>query len=150
MKKIYPISLLVFLGLIALVIAFSGPGLGVYLSLPSLIIVVGIPAALLLATHSPREIGAAFRAVYRSSDPAELGTAVAFFSAMQRYVLWSGFLATMMGFVAMLAVLGDNKMPIGAGAALALITVLYSIMLNLAVALPFRHAAEKRLATITQ
>jgi flagellar motor component MotA len=147
MKKFYPIGLVVFFGLIATAIVMSGPGFGVYLSLPSLIVVIGLPGALLLGTHSPREIGAAFRSAYRSNDAAELRGAVVLFTAMQRYVLWSGFLATMLGVVAMLAALND-KVTIGMGAALALITVLYSVVLNLTVALPFRHAAEKRLADV--
>ena len=145
MKKFYPISLVLFLTLIAVAIIMSGPGFGVYLSLPSLIIVLGLPAAILLATHSPREMGMAFRSAYRNSSSGELRAAVVFFSAMQRYLLWSGVLAPMVGVVAMLSVLGD-KSSVGMGAAIALITVLYSIVLNLTVALPFKCAAEKRLA----
>ena len=145
MKKFYPISLVLFLVFIAVAMILSGPGFGVYLSVSSLIIVVGLPLVILLATHSPREMSSAFRAAYQSSDPVELRASVVFFSAMQRYLLWSGVLATMVGVVAMLSVLGE-KSSVGAGAALALLTVFYSIILNLTVALPFRHAAEKRLA----
>ncbi len=148
MKKFYPIGLVLFFGMIAVAIGINGPFFGLFLNIPSFIIVVGLPVALLLATHSPREIGTAFRAVYRSNDPAELRISVAFFTAMQRYLLWSGFLATMLGTVVLLAVLDDKAM-IGQGAALALITVFYAVVLNLALALPFRHAAEKRLASLS-
>lgn len=147
MRKIYPVSLIVFFVLVALGIVFSGPGFVVYLNIPSLVVVIGFPASLLLATHSLREIGAAFRASRSGTGRGELQAAVVFFSAMQRYVLWSGVLATMIGVIAILSTLGAGE-HVGMGGAIALITVFYSIMLNLAVALPFRHAAEKRLAEL--
>ena len=145
MNRFYPFGVLIFLGMIAFAVGINGPYFGVFLNIPSLIMVLGLPAALLFATHSPREMRAAFRAAYRSEDAAELRASISFFVAMQRYLLWSGFLATMLGVIVLLAVLGDETM-IGAGAALALITVLYSLILNLGIALPFRHACEKRLA----
>ena len=147
MKKFYPVSVLLFVGITALAILFSGLRFGYYISLPPLVIVVGFPAVMLFATHGPAEIRAAFRAAYQSSDPAELRLAVVFFSAAQRYLLWSGFIATLLGIVALLASLGDES-HIGAAAALSLITVLYAIILNVIFALPFRHAAEKRLARV--
>lgn len=147
MKKFYVVSLLVFFGMIVATIVVNGMGIGYYANLPSLIVVVGLSAALLFATHSPREIGNAFRAAYRSSNTSELKAAIGFFKAMQRYLLWSGLLGTMMGAIAMLSALGE-AIAIGAGAALGLITVLYAVILNFVLALPFRHAAEKRLAQL--
>jgi len=147
MKRFYPLSVIVFLGIVVVGIVLAGAVLGVFVSLASLIIVVGLPAALVFATHSPGEIGRAFAAPYRSDNAPELKASVVFFAGLQRYLLWSGFLATMIGAITLLAALGDATQ-IGRGAALALLTVFYSIILNLLLALPFRHAAEKRLARL--
>jgi flagellar motor component MotA len=147
MKKVYPVSIVVFVGMVVAGIVLAGSSLGVFISLGSFIIVVGLPAAVIFATHSPGEVGRAFAAPSRSDSPAELKASAVFFSAMQRYLLWSGFLATMIGVITLLAYLGETA-SVGRGAALALLTVFYSVVLNLVVALPFRHAAEKRLAEL--
>ena len=148
MKKFYPVSVVLFVGITAVAIAMSQLRFGYYVSLPALVVVLGLPAVMIFATHTVGEIRAAFRATYQSSDPAELRLSVVFFCAVQRYLLWSGFIATLLGIVALLGSLGDES-SIGAGAALSLITVFYAIMLNVVFALPFRHAAEKRLARVT-
>jgi flagellar motor component MotA len=145
MKKFYPVSVVLFLGITVLAIAVSGFRVGYYFHVPALVVVVALPAAMLFATHSPGEIRAAFRAAYRGEDPSELRQSVSFFGALGRYLLWSGLIATLIGVVALLGTLGDSA-HVGSGAALALITLLYAIVVNMVVALPFRHAAEKRLA----
>lgn len=146
MKRFYPVAIVAFVGLTILAIVLAGAPLGSYFSVASLLIVVLLPAVLLRATHSFAEIGAAFRAP-RTGGENDLRVAIAFFGALGRYLLWSGFLATMIGVIALLSNLGDTSR-IGYGAAIALLTVFYSIVLNLLVALPFRYAAEKKLAIV--
>ena len=146
MTKIYPLSVIAVLAMIVLAIVLSGGVVGVFVSFPSVIMVFGITIALTLASHRPSEIRTAFVAAHASTNPAELRLAVAFFTALQRYGLWAGFLSTMLGAIVLLANLGDAS-HVGAGAAIALITVFYAIVFLLVVVLPYRAAAEKRLAS---
>lgn len=148
MTKIYPLSVVAVLAVIVVTAILAGSAVGVFLSAPSAIVVLGITIALTLASHRPSEIRTAFSAAHGSTDPAELRLAVAFFAALQRYALWAGFLATMMGVIVLLTYLGDAT-HVGSGTAIALITVFYSIVFLMVVVLPYRAAAEKRLATVT-
>lgn len=147
MKKFYPVSVLIVFAVVISAIIMNGVSIALYLNIPALIFVVVLTAGLLFGTYSPREMGEAFRAAYHGTDAAVLRKAVVFFGAMHRYLLWSGALATLTGVIVLLASLGDET-TIGFGAALALITVMYAIVLSLVLALPFRHAAEKRLAEV--
>lgn len=146
MTKIYPISVLAILGMIAAAIMLSGGQFVFFLSVASAIMVVGITTALTLASHRPAEIASAFRAAFSGGNGAELRASVAFFTSVQHYLLWSGFLSTLLGAIVLLGNLGTRQ-SVGAGTAVALITVFYAIVLVLLVTLPAKAAAQKRLAS---
>ena len=145
MRKFYPVSVIIVFAVVIFAIIMNGVSIGLYVSIPALIFVVVLTTGLLFGTFSPSEMGEAFRTAYHGTEPSALRKAIAFFRAMHHYLLWSGVLATLTGIIVLLATLGDET-TVGFGAALALVTSFYAIVLSLALALPFKHAAEKRLA----
>jgi len=145
MKRIYFLSIVMFLGIIVLSIVTSAARLELYLCLPCLFMVTITPFVVLLATFTPREMGRSFHAAFQgvSADPATLRTAGAFFKAAQSYVVLSGVAGAFVGLVAMLAEISDNT-DVGFGMALVLMTLLYSVCLLIIVVIPFRTAIARK------
>lgn len=146
MKKSYPFWMILALGLFVLAIVFAGAKIGVYVSLPAFMVVVLPPLFLVVAVYGFAAVGRSFRVAFErvSATRQELQIGVSFFGALQRYLLLTGLITTMIGFIAMLANLYEAA-GIGPMVALALVTLLYSLMFILTVTVPFRSALEKRL-----
>lgn len=145
MTRFYPVSLVLFIGLCAAGIAMAGGRIDVFLSWPALVIVVAISFVLSLAGFSLPQIAAAFRTAYaESATDDQLASADAYFTALGRYLIGSGLVGTLIGAITLLSNLRDPA-TMGAGTALALATLLYGLMLWLALALPFQAAIRRRI-----
>ena len=146
MKKSYPFWMILTLGLFVLAIVFAGAKVTTYASLPAFLVVVFPPFVLVVAVHGLAGIGRSFRVAFEgvAATRQELETGASLFGSLQRYLLLTGLITTMIGLIAMLANLYEAD-GIGPVVALALITLFYSLMFILTVAVPFRSALEKRL-----
>lgn len=144
MNKSYPIWLVIFLALCVAAIVLAGGSLAWFASLPSLLVVLGITVVLSLSSFSMKEIGAAFSRAFAPGQASaeERAAGTAFFEALGRYLVPAGILGTLIGIMTMLAATAETAL-LGRGMALALTTILYSLVLYLAVVVPFRSAYRK-------
>lgn len=150
MTKFYPISLVLLAALLVGTVFSAGGDIMLFLNLPSFFLVV-LPGVLMaLGNFSLRDIGHHFAVGFRSSGARqdELLKAQAFFGSLGRYILVSGFLGLLTGLIIMLANLGDDS-TVGAGTAIALITVVYALFLFMGVVVPFQTGIKKKLAEST-
>jgi flagellar motor component MotA len=149
MNRFYIVALVLVLAVLTLGTIFAAARLEAFLDWPSLIMVI-VPAAVLsLAAFPPRVIGRSFRSAFvrQEASEADLRQAAAFFRFLERMLLLSGFIAALIGIVAILSQLRRVEAEsIGRGFALLLISVFYSLVLILLLAVPFRAAVERRLA----
>ena len=146
MKKDYWIWMLMGVGIFIVAIIFTGASITVFIYPESIIIVVFAPAFLTIAVYGLPTFARSFKIAFREATASrkELQTGIKLFGALQRYLLLTGLITTMIGLVAMLANLVDATQ-IGPNLALALITLLYSLIFIFAVALPFKNALESKL-----
>jgi hypothetical protein len=155
MNRFYPVAVVLVLGLILAGIAIDAASVLFFIDVPSLAVVLVPVLAMSFASFTPREIGGSFRAAFVRShaDAALLRTAAAFFRALERYIILSGFLGVLIGLVSMLVVMGsgkgvpDNKVTVGFS--LLLLSVFYALVFLLLIAVPFRSAADRKLAEET-
>ncbi|TFG60121.1 MAG: hypothetical protein E4H36_12605 [Spirochaetales bacterium] len=147
MNKTYFLFAVIALGVLGLGIVFAGAGFLTYIDWASALVILFTTAALLVCSFRLREIGSYFAAAFRGrgADTSTLKKGIGFFLAMQRYLIISAVLATMIGIIALLSVLGDPTY-VSKGLALALLSILYAVTLILVVALPFRTSLERKLA----
>jgi flagellar motor component MotA len=138
---------MVFLAFCAAGVLLAGGRLSWFVNVPAIAVVVGITAVLLLSNYSFAEMGRCFRAAYRKSGLGhdEVEDALAFFEAMQRYVLVSGFVGFLLGLITMLSALKDPS-TMGSGTALALMTVLYGLILFIGLVVPFKTGLKRNLS----
>ena len=147
MKWFSVVAMILVLATIALGVVFAAGKASYFVDYASALMVV-LPALMLsLATFPPATIARSFAVAFdrRTSTDAELRTAAAFFRALQAYLLLSGLIGALIGVMTILAGLRADTNVAG-GAALLLVTVFYSLVLILVVALPFRASVERRLA----
>jgi hypothetical protein len=159
MSKSYVLVVVLTLALLVALLAFSGAPLLAFVDLPSLGIVVA-PAILMgFAGHSPREIAGAFRVAFarQGATRKELEEAEAYFDGLARYLVCGGLLGIVVGAVSMLLAASGLGVAaqeferqvtsaVGKGVALCLLSLFYTLVLIVLVALPFRTAIRKRLA----
>jgi len=149
MNRFYFVGVALVLGVLVLGMIFAAARIGFFVDMPSVLMVI-VPAVILsLAAFPPRVIGRSFSAAFsrREASEADLRQAVVFFRFVERTVLLSGFIAALLGIVTILSLLRGIAMEnIGQGFALLLLSVFYSLVLMLVVAVPFRAAVERRLA----
>jgi flagellar motor component MotA len=149
MNRFYFVAVVLALGVLALGMVFAAAKPGAFLDWASLIVVTVPALVLCLAAFPPRVIGRSFRSAFSRQEASEpdLHQAVAFFRFLERAFLLSGFIAALIGIVTILSQLREVAMEnIGRGFALLLISVFYSLILMLLLAVPFRAAVERRLA----
>ena len=146
MRKMYAVGAVLFFAFIVGTIISSGGTIPQYINMPSLLMVLGPAFVLLLANFSLPEMGRAFVIGFRNKEALleDLEKAHLFFRTAQLYLILSGFLGTMIGAMAMLVNLRDSSR-IGWGAALSLMTVLYGVILSMAITIPFLAGIRKRL-----
>lgn len=135
------------LGLVILVVALSigiGPYLGLMLDVPSLIIVLGGSLAALL--FAGQRLGNMFRAVFSSSASRDdLLAAARAWQLAGAFALAMGAIGTVIGLVIMLKSM-DDPAAVGPGMAVAIVTILYGLLVEFAIALPLRSRLEDRAA----
>lgn len=150
MNKFYPFAVVIVLAMFVVVVMTAGTSILHFVSGASLVFVVLPPLAISLATFSLRELGRCFTAAYRSTSASrsDLVAARACFAALGRYLIATGIVGFLLGAVVLLANLGGDPSVIGAGTAIALLTVLYAIILDILVAVPFGVAVKRKLAEI--
>lgn len=149
MQRFFVIPLLMGVALVITALFFNGAGIGLYWDVPSFILCLGIPYLVLSSTFSHREMAAAYRNAVTLADLSilEVKRGLVFFRAMERQLYFAGAGATFYGIIAMLAHSEDSTM-IGKGLAVALITLLYSILFNQFGIAPFKNALEKKIAKL--
>ena len=151
MKKMYPVWVVIGIGMFVLAIVFAGAPVSLYLSLPALIVVVLPPVFLTLGSFGWTGFWRSFRIAFEgvSATRLELKTGVKLFGALRRFLLLTGIITTMIGLIAMLSSLNQPD-EIGHVVALALITLFYSLNLIFFVAIPFSAALKTRLLVATE
>ncbi len=148
MKKSYVSVVLIFGGFLFLTF-WVGVGLdtiGVYLDIPSAILILFFAFVPLLATYSFGEIRNCFVIGFRKSgvDKVDIKNAILFFSSLQKYLILSGLLGTFVGVIALLSFLGSPG-EVGKGMAVALLISFYAVILSIVIAVPFKTGLQKRL-----
>ena len=153
MKKSYFSAIIVFAVLLFLA-EWISVGIGsvdIYLDMMSILLILMCPLVLLLANFSLSEIRKYFIIGFdkATKDPVDLKNGLLFFTALQNYFILSGLLGVFIGIIAVLANLTVPEVT-GSGLALSLITVLYSIILCMGIAMPFKTGLQKRLNEIVK
>ena len=148
MNKVYFPMVILALCAIAVSIFINAGSMGPilhYLRPDSFLFVFVLTAAMSLSTFSFAEMGKFFKISFQErAEPAELNRALVFFRSLQSYTIISGFTGTFVGMIGMLSTIKD-KAAIGTGLSLAFLTVLYALVLNLMLIVPFKTAIKKRL-----
>jgi flagellar motor component MotA len=146
MKRFYVGTVIIIVAIWIMAIITSGGRLSHYTSIPAFVLVVVVALGASLSNYNLREIGTFFAVGFRKDggDRKTLEKGIAFFHALQIYLLIGGFLGTIVGVIAMLSNLEDTSI-LGWGMALALLTVLYALLLILIIALPFKNGLKRRL-----
>jgi len=145
MKKSYFWGVLFALFLIWGATVLSGTSIGVYISVPSLFMVVGLSGVLTVFSWDLRTIGRCFKAVFSpAAEEKDMQLGIVFFSSLTTYFFLSAAVATGTGVIAILTNLSDN-MAVGQVVALALLSTYYSLILTLLVTLPFRTVLRKKI-----
>ena len=153
MKKTYFLVIIVFAAFVFMA-EWISVGIGsvdIYLDIVSILLLFMCPLVLLLANYSMGEIRKNFIIGFKHEnvDPVDLKNGVLFFTSLQHYFILSGLLGVFIGIIAVLANLAEPEVT-GSGLALSLITVLYSIILSMGVAMPFKTGLQKRLNEISK
>jgi flagellar motor component MotA len=139
------ISLVIFFAGIFWTIITSGGSVWIYLDIPSFIIVGIFPFIFASAIFGFKEMGLAFSvALRKETEKGKLINALNFFKIYGKITWIAGFIAVLISVVAMLVYLED-KTALGPNMAVALISMLYSGMINVVIIIPFTVFIKKQL-----
>ncbi len=123
---------------------FCGASVTIYFDLPSLILVPIAPFLFMCLSYGWNGMVAAFKApFFAGSTRQELLASSSFFGSFSAAIWGFGVMGSTSGLIALLANLTDRNR-LGPNAAVALITMLYAGIFNVACVLPFQSAARKR------
>ncbi len=151
MKKSFFLSVIIFAVLLFMTewISVGIRDVVIYIDFMSMLLVLLCPLVLLLANFSLSDIRKYFAIGFKEEnvDPIDLENGIVFFSSLQKYLILSGMMGAFVGIMAVLANLAEPEV-IGGGLALSLMTVLYSIILTMGIAVPFKTGLQKRLNEI--
>lgn len=152
MKKSYPIFAILSFMMVLVAMFMGGESLFIYLDFTSLFMVVLITVFLLLTNYSPSEIILAFSIGFKKEvpDKKDLKKSINLFESLGKYLILSAILGTITGFIAMAAYYARDIENLGSddwagGSALAIITILYSLIFYMIVAVPFKNGLKNRL-----
>ncbi len=142
---LYFLGVVLFVGLILLMVVFAGVSIQVFISAPSLMIIV-LPAFFMLVpvykiSGFARNITVAFNG--KCSD-SELKQALQFTRHLSMCLHFSAAIGVLLGLIAMLAMI-DDKSSIGYGLSVTLISTLYNFILQIVLVLPIRASIKKKL-----
>jgi len=125
-----------------------GGSIGQFINMPSILIVLGLSYFLGIAAYGWRDFNYSVKAllfVYRRKVPSTLGIRhVNIIRNMRWYIMSSGLLGFLVGLVQMLANL-DDPAAIGPAAAVAMLTIFYSVVLILFICQPALSFLENHL-----
>ena len=156
-KSFFVFAILAFIVVLSTIWASLGYGpslWSVFIDIPSLIIILLISVFLLLTNYSPGEVVLAFTIGFKKDriKQQDLKKSINLFDSLGKYLIISAVLTTLAGLIAMLAVFSqisvDGNADWGGGIALAMLTILYSLILYLIIVIPFRNGLKNRLIEI--
>lgn len=152
MTRFYPFAVLVTIAVFIVAILTTGGAFVHFASIPSLILVLVPALAMSLANYSLAGLGRCFAVGFRggATGRRELLEARAYFTALGKYLIVSGLVGFLLGAVIMLSNLGGDPSVIGAGTAVALLTVLYAIVFYILIPVPFVTGIQRKLAQLEE
>ncbi|MDR0723331.1 MAG: MotA/TolQ/ExbB proton channel family protein [Treponema sp.] len=147
----YGLSLIIFLAGIVLTIYASGGNVWLYLDIPSLMMVGIFPflfVSILDLFDNPggfKKMALPFSIAFKKdTEKEELIEALHFFRVYGKTTWVAGLIAVLIGVIAMLANLEDRA-ALGPNLAVALISMLYSGIIQVVIITPFQICIKKRL-----
>lgn len=141
----YVLSLMMFFAGFVLTVFLSGGYVRNYLDMPSLLITGIIPFVFVSILFGFKGMLSAFSAAFgKDTEKGALPKALDFFKVYGKTTWIAGIIAALVGLLAILINLED-KTALGPNLALALISLLYSGIINLVLILPFTVFVKKRL-----
>ena len=145
MKKLwYFLYLALFFGAVYGIVQLTGSWIAFYLDIPSLLIILVFDLLFSVCLYGAVPSGQYFRAVFQKEPEEPLRQqAIRYFRSMAGYTLAVGLMGFILGMIAVLANLEDTS-SVGPNLAVGIITVLYAVMVNMAVFIPFRAALERQ------
>ena len=151
MKRIYPVWMIITVGLFALGVVFAGANIETFLDLPSLFIVVFPSTLMLLTCFGWDEIAGSFRAAYHPGEatPGELDRGILLFQSWQRFFGGAGAVAFLIGIIVTLANL-EEASTAGFGLSLSLMSVFYAVVIGYIFTTPFRIVLQKARGEISE
>jgi len=143
----YLISLVIFLGGIILAITLAGASVLAFADLPSFVLVGIFPFLFISTLYGFKEMAQAFSMPFRKeSNQDNFAKAYTFFQKYGNTTWLTGIIGVIIGIIAMLANL-DDKSQIGPSVALAIVSLLYSALINVLVVIPFLLLLKKQMTT---
>jgi flagellar motor component MotA len=141
----YLLSLIVFFAGIIWTILTSGGSVWTYLDIPSLIIVGIFPFLFASVLFGFKEMGLAFSvSIRKETEKEKLINALNFFKIYGRTTWIAGYIAALIGVIAILVYLED-KTALGPNMAVTLFSMLYSGIINIVIIIPFTVFIKKQL-----
>jgi len=133
--------------IVVLGILVSGGQPIVFVDIPSLAIVILIPAAIAFASWPVRDIGRAFSALYdEGASRMELEKSLLFFDSLRRWMSTAAFMGLMIGLVSILRYYTGNETgKLGPNLAVMLLCNASALFFMLLVPLPLASLARRRL-----
>lgn len=144
MRKSYFLSVTLFFAALFVLLTLSTNILA-FLDLPSFIVTVIFPIAIIPGVFTKGEVLTAFKAPFCQAELTELKLARSFWFFLGKILNCTAFLGFITGFIIILSNVSDISQ-IGPGLALSLLCVLYVAILQIVLILPFKGAIEKRMA----
>ncbi|MBL8966542.1 MAG: hypothetical protein JNG85_05980 [Spirochaetaceae bacterium] len=132
------------------VVIISGGRLSLFIDVPTLLVILVIPAAIAFASWPVKDIGRAFSAPFDAdAGRGELEKSRLFFESLRQWILAAALLGTMVGLVSILAFAdAKNLDKLGRNLAVMLLCLTNSLFLFLILPLPFEALAKRRLAEL--
>ncbi len=144
MSLYFVVGEILFFGLVIAAIALGSP-ITMFIDVPSITIIIGGGFAMALMSFTVQEISNAFNHAFGSpGTKEEFQKSAYFWECMIRNLLLVGVLATTIGLVKMLTDLSDPEM-ISPSMAVAMLTILYSIIVSAIFPLPAHYIIKKRI-----
>lgn len=155
MKKSYLIFAVLALLVVLAAMLLGGESIFIFLDIPSLLMVCLISIFLLLTNYSPSEIVLAFTIGFKKEgiNQKELKKSINLFDSLGRYLIISAVLGVITGFIAMAVFYSRDTKNLGSGdwaggSALAILTIFYSLIIYMLIAVPFKNGLKNKLIEI--
>jgi len=150
MKAKYWIGAGLTLAIFVATVYMCGARIMIYVDIPSIIVVVLIPAAIAFASWPVKDIGRAFAAPFDpKAGKAELAKSAYFMESLRRWSLYAAALGALVGLIAILVFMtGFDSERLGRNLGVMLLVLSTSLLLILAFVLPLESLAKRRLVEL--